>query len=52
MQNLKKEKGKKMIHFLRRKLRTSSRIKSAAPDFRVVIDKSNKYIKAQVLDAS
>ena len=52
MPNLKKEKGQKAIRFLRRKTRTNARIKAAAPDFRVIIDKSNRYIKAQVLDAS
>lgn len=50
MQNLKKEKGKKVLRFLRRKIRINTGIKSRAPDFRVIIEKSNMYIKAQVLD--
>lgn len=36
--------------FLGRKKRINAKIKSSFPDFRIVVDKSNKYIKAQVLD--
>jgi large subunit ribosomal protein L18 len=50
MQNLKKEKGKKLLSFLRRKVRINAKIKATAPDFRVIVDKSNMYIKAQVVD--
>ncbi|MBU1758853.1 hypothetical protein KKG31_07125 [Patescibacteria group bacterium] len=35
---------------MRRKIRVGTRIKSTCPDFRVIINKTNKYMKAQVLD--
>jgi len=50
MQNLKKEKWKKVIRFIRRKIKVNAKIKSALPEFRVVINKSNLYVTAQVLD--
>lgn len=49
MQNLKKVKGEKAIHLLRRKVRINAKIKSMAPDFRVLVERSNMYIKAQVI---
>jgi large subunit ribosomal protein L18 len=36
--------------FLGRKKRINAKIKSSYPPFRIVVDKSNKYIKAQVID--
>lgn len=48
MQNLKKMKGLKAIRLARRKLRIHSKIKAAAPDFRVVVNRSNLYISGQV----
>ena len=50
--NLKKMKGKKLIQFERRKIKINAKIKATQPDFRIVINKSNLYIKAQVLDAT
>lgn len=52
MQNLKKVKGNKLVKFERRKIKVNAKIKATQPDFRVVINKSNLYIKAQVLDAA
>lgn len=49
MQNLKKQKDKVAIKLLRRKIKVNTKIKAMAPDFRVLIDKSNLYIKAQVI---
>lgn len=37
--------------FLARKKRINAKIKSSSPEFRIVIDKSNMFIKAQVLGA-
>jgi len=37
--------------FLGRKKRINAKIKSSYPDFRIVVDKSNMFIKAQVLSA-
>ena len=37
--------------FLGRKKRINAKIKSSYPDFRIVVDKSNMFIKAQVLGA-
>jgi len=45
-------KGEKAIRFERRKIRINSKIKATQPDFRIVINKSNMYIRAQVLDAT
>jgi len=50
MQNLKSQRKDKKAHFLKRKVRINSKIKSNNPDFRVIVNKSNKYIKAQVID--
>jgi ribosomal protein L18 len=52
MQNLKKSTSGKAASLLRRKIRINMKIKATQPDFRIVINKSNLYIKAQVLDAS
>ena len=41
-----------MRKFLGRKKRINAKIKSSYPDFRIVVDKSNKYMRAQVIDAS
>jgi len=38
--------------FLARKNRVNAKIKASYPDFRVIVEKSNKYIKAQVIDAT
>ncbi len=38
--------------FLGRKKRINAKIKSSYPDFRIIVDKSNKYMKAQVIDAA
>ena len=50
MQNLKPKANSKIASFLRRKLRVNTIIKSQKPDFRIVVNKSNTYIKAQLLD--
>jgi len=50
MQNLKPKAHSKIASFLRRKFRVNSIIKSQKPDFRIVVNKSNTYIKAQLLD--
>lgn len=50
MQNLKKEKGQKAIRFIRRKIKVNAKIKWALPEFRIVINKSILYVRAQVLD--
>jgi len=39
-------------NFLGRKKRVNAKIKSSYPDFRIIVDKSNKYMKAQVIDAT
>lgn len=52
MQNLKKEKGQKAIRFARRKIKVNAKIKAALPEFRVIINKSNLYVRAQVVDLS
>ncbi|MCX6825456.1 MAG: 50S ribosomal protein L18 [candidate division SR1 bacterium] len=39
-----------MRKFLGRKKRVNAKIKSSYPDFRIIVDKSNKYMKAQVID--
>lgn len=52
MQNLKPKASSKITSFLRRKLRVNTGIKKQNPDFRVVVNKSNCYIKAQLLDKS
>jgi large subunit ribosomal protein L18 len=52
MQNLKLKLKGKLYNFLRRKIRINAKIKSWQPDFRIVVNKSNKYIKAQVLDSN
>jgi large subunit ribosomal protein L18 len=36
--------------FFGRKKRVNAKIKSSYPDFRIIVDKSNKYMKAQVID--
>ena len=36
--------------FLGRKKRVNAKIKSSYPDFRIIVDKSNRYMKAQVID--
>lgn len=50
MQNLKPTANSKLANFLRRKIRVNANIKASNPDFRIVVNKSNKYIKAQLLD--
>ncbi len=37
--------------FLARKKRINTKIKASYPDFRIVVDKSNMFTKAQVFDA-
>lgn len=51
MQNLKSQVKGKVKNFIRRKFKVNSKIKATTPDFRVVVNKSNMYMKAQVLDA-
>lgn len=50
MQNLKSQKQDKTRKFARRRFKVNSAIKAIDPDFRVVVNKTNKYMKAQVLD--
>lgn len=50
MQNLKPTTKGKLASFLRRKNKVNAIIKSQHPDFRIVVNRSNKYIKAQLLD--
>lgn len=50
MQNLKPTTKGKLANFLRRKNKVNAIIKSQHPDFRIVINRSNRYIKAQLLD--
>ncbi len=38
--------------FLGRKKRINEKIKASYPDFRIIVEKSNKYMKAQVLDTT
>ncbi|MEI6672357.1 MAG: 50S ribosomal protein L18 [bacterium] len=38
--------------FLGRKKRVNAKIKSSYPEFRIIVDKSNKYMKAQVIDVT
>lgn len=38
--------------FMGRKKRVNAKIKANYPDFRVIVDKSNKYMKAQVVDTT
>ena len=42
----------KLQNYLRRKLRVNAQIKAANPEYRIIVNKSNKYIKAQVIDAN
>ncbi len=51
MQNLKSQANDKLRTYVRRKIKVGAKIKATYPDFRVVVNKTNKYIKAQVLDA-
>jgi len=37
--------------FLARKKRINAKIKAGYPDFRIVVNKSNMFMRAQVLDA-
>lgn len=50
MQNLKPTTKGKLASFLRRKNRVNTHIKAQHPDFRIVINRSNRYIKAQLID--
>jgi ribosomal protein L18 len=50
MQNLKPTNKGKLANFLRRKNRVNAIIKSQHPDFRIVINRSNRYVKAQLID--
>ena len=52
MQNLKREKGQKAIRFSRRKIKVNAKIKAVLPEFRVVVNKTNLYVNAQVIDLS
>ncbi len=38
--------------FFGRKNRINAKIKSSYPDFRIIVEKSNKFIRAQVIDAT
>ncbi|AHB40861.1 hypothetical protein P148_SR1C00001G0046 [candidate division SR1 bacterium RAAC1_SR1_1] len=50
MQNLKPTTKGKLASFFRRKNKVNAIIKSQHPDFRIVVNRSNRYIKAQLLD--
>ena len=50
MQNL-KAKTNKIVRYLKRKIRVNASIKQQAPEFRVIVMRSNAYIRAQLLDA-
>ena len=52
MQNLKPTAQKKLAKFQRRKIRINAKIKAQHPDFRVIINRSNRYVKAQLVDAT
>jgi len=52
MQNLKKGTRTKANHLLRRKVRINAKIKATAPDFRVFVERSNMYVKAQVINTT
>ena len=41
-----------MIRFMRRKLKVNTKIKSVLPEFRAIVNKSNLYVRVQVLDRS
>jgi large subunit ribosomal protein L18 len=38
--------------FMGRKKRVNAKIKASYPAFRIIVDKSNRYMKAQVVDAT
>ena len=42
----------KLANYLRRKVRVNANIKAANPEYRIIINKSNRFIKAQVIDAT
>lgn len=42
----------KLQNYLRRKIRVNAQIKAANPEYRIIINKSNRFIKAQVIDAT
>jgi ribosomal protein L18 len=50
MQNLKSQAKDKVRKFARRKIRINTQIKAVNPDYRVIVNRSNMYVTAQVLD--
>ena len=50
MSYLKNKLQDKMRKYLRRKNRVNTQIKSHHPEYRLLVDKSNLYISAQVID--
>ena len=51
MSYLKNKLQDKIRKYLRRKNKVNSKIKSLNPDYRLLVERSNLYVKAQVLDA-
>ena len=52
MSYLKNKLQDKIRKYLRRKNKVNSKIKSLNPDYRLLVERSNLYVKAQVLDAN
>ncbi len=52
MKHLKNKIKEVMVKYFRRKHRTNTQVKAGNPEARIIINKSNKYITAQVVDAS
>lgn len=50
MSYLKNKLQEKIRKYLRRKNKVNSKIKSLNPDYRLLVERSNLYVKAQVLD--
>lgn len=50
MSYLKNKLQEKIRKYLRRKNKVNSKIKNLTPDFRLIVERSNLYVKAQVLD--
>ncbi len=42
----------KLQNYLRRKIKVNAQIKAANPEYRIIVNKTNRYIKSQVIDAS
>lgn len=50
MSYLKNKLQEKIRKYLRRKNRVNAKIKNLTPDYRLLVERSNLYVKAQVLD--